>query len=454
MVLIFGLASCGGDRVAAPGHPEDSTFDTATIELPHNVLLIIADDLGVDMMQFYQPELPGLPPTPNLDSLAASGVRFDNAWSAPNCSPTRAMLLTGRFGFRTGVGQAYKVEEDAVLSYDELALPEVLSSAGYGTSAIGKWHLGSQVRDYEDSPRLHGFDWYSGSIFNFTEVALDGSPTSYFDWEKTTNGVVGRSTTYATTDTTNEAVARMASMPEPWMIWVAYNAPHLPVHVPPDALHTQDVPANPTDRGKFKMMIEAMDTEVGRLLGAMTPEQAERTTVIFLGDNGTPGPVVEVVDPAQAKGTMYQAALHVPFIVAGADVTSPGISSALVSAVDVYATIAEIAGADSLAEDSLSLLPLLDDLEATVRDTLYADKFRPNGLGPYVAYSRALRDDRYKVIDVQDADGVSLLEFYDLQADPWEQSDLLAAGLTPVEQTAYDALRQRLNGDYPSPLSP
>jgi len=415
------------------------------------VLLIVADDLGVDMMRTYQPDPTGLPPTPNLDALAASGIRFDNAWSAPSCSPSRAMLLTGRFGFRTGVGKAYEIREEVVLSYDEIALPEVLGDAGYQTSAVGKWHLGSQLADYADSPVLHGFDWYAGSIFNFTEVALDGSNTTYFDWEKTADGAVGWTTTYATTDTTDDAIGRMEAMSEPWMMWVAYNAPHLPVHVPPAALHTQEVGTNPSRHAKYKMMIEAMDTEIGRLLGAMTAEQAARTTVIFVGDNGTPGRVVESVPPDQAKGTLYQGGVHIPFLVAGADVPQPGVSQALVSVVDVFATAAAIAGREASTGDSLSLLPVLADPATTVRETLFADKFRPNGFGPYAAYGRALRDQRFKLIHLEDQSSARW-ELYDLEADPWEQDELLAGGeLTADQQVAYDALLTELEATYPSP---
>ncbi len=444
---VLVLVACGGPSDGpAPGVKSDA-------EERHNVLLIIADDLGVDKMSIYQPEFNRLPPTPNLDSLAARGVRFDNAWSSPSCSPTRAAMLTGRYPRRTGVGRAFGTYEPDVLSYDERTLPEALAEVGYDSSAAGKWHLSSAEYDYETSPLLHGFSWHAGSIFNFSEPALNGANTTYFDWEKAVNGVLTRSSTYATIDTTNDAVDRIEQMSEPWLLWVAYNAPHHPLHTPPPHLFTQERSSSPTQRELFNLDVEALDTEIGRLLGAMSTEVAARTTVIFIGDNGTSGLITDVVGERRAKGTVHEGGIHVPFIVAGPVVAAPGtVSEALVGTLDVFATAAEIAGAEAGDVDAISLVPILADPTLPGPEVLYMEKFRPNGFGPYVNYSRALRDERYKVIHVQDVNGLDDWGFYDLQVDPWEDHNLVDVGLTVDEQHVFDNLHGRLEADFPSPL--
>ncbi len=139
-----------------------------------NIVLLIADDFGVDLMGAYAE---GASPacTQNVDALAAEGLLFRNAWANPTCSPTRAALLTGKHAFRTGIGGPAGGQDDGLLPA-EITLPEVLT--GYHNVALGKWHLHGNQGDFH--PNITGFDHYAGG--------LRGGIPNYFQWRKTVNG--------------------------------------------------------------------------------------------------------------------------------------------------------------------------------------------------------------------------------------------------------------------------
>jgi arylsulfatase A-like enzyme len=354
-----------------------------------NVLIVIADDVGVDMIGVYG-EGAAPPPTPVIDALASRGVLFRNAWSNPVCSPTRASLLTGRHAFRTGVGHIVDaVPDNPALSLDEITLPEMLAlgtDGAYASAAFGKWHLGSAAVGGALAPNLAGFDHFAGALANF-----HGAET-YSSWTRVVDGAAEQTTKYATTDTVDSALAWLADAPEPWFAYVAFNSAHFPYHAPPEALHTIDLSqAGPPaqDPGPYyRAMVQAMDTELGRLLDGLGPAVTERTTIVFLGDNGSPGDVSTPPFPAShAKGTLFEGGVNVPFIVSGPLVANAGREcAALVGVTDVYATVADAAQVDlgavlpGVVLDSLSLAPYLaDPLAPSGRTTVFSEYFHPNG---------------------------------------------------------------------------
>ena len=366
-----------------------------------NFLIVIGDDLGVDKIGVYSRDdlygHPGEganpPPTPTIDALAADGVLFRNAYANPVCTPTRAAALTGRHGFRTGIGSV-----GGDLSTSELILPELLA-ATHANAALGKWHLGPNGDP--DHPNDSGFDYYAG--------ALGGGVGDYTSWPKTTQGsTVEGHTLYATTDTVDEAIAAIDGFgTSPWFVWLAFNAPHTPFHAPPAGLHTQTLSGNPNDTpiDHYAAAVEAMDSEFARLLAAIPQDVLDDTTIVFFGDNGTPRRAVEApLDPTRAKGKVYEGGVNVPLIVKSPHVplSSQGSESlALVGTVDLFATLADIVGVPSNAEDSLSLLPYLKNPALPTRANrpyAYTETFSPNGAGPFDDQRQALRDDQYKLI--------------------------------------------------------
>lgn len=435
------------------GTPNDSAEPGPTpIPTPpagsHNILVVVADDLGVEKLGSY-----GLvdspPPTPTLDQLASEGMQFDRAWAYPVCSPSRAAMLTGRHAFRTGMGRAIQPQEDDfTLSYDEWTIPEMLGP-NYTHAALGKWHLSTWAGDDGEHPMLTGFDTHAGSLANFKAFqAVDGQNQSFYDWEKSTHGMLSRTSVYATTDTTDDAIDKIGSLPEPWFLWVAYNAAHDPYHAPPPELHTQPEPVTLVER--YDAMIEAMDTEMGRLFAALGPERRERTTIIFIGDNGTPREVSEPpLDPDQVKHSVFEGGIKVPLIIAGPDVSQPGgRTDALVNLTDLYATVAELAGVPSedpavlAATDSVSLVPWLQDpTHVGDRQYVYAERYGPNGsMPPTDFWQQAIRDDRWKLHVYLNAPD----QFFDLGDDWFEGDNLLTGTLTPEQADAYDRLSAEL----------
>jgi hypothetical protein len=235
------------------------------------------------------------------------------------------------------------------------------------------------------APNMHGYDHFAGTLGNLED---------HFDHERVVDGVLTRSTRYALTEQVDDALAWILGGSGPWLCYVAFNSIHAPLHAPPDELHGVDLTptGDPTkdSRAMLDAMVEALDTEIGRLLAGLGPE-LDDTTVVFLGDNGTPGQfTLAPFDPAHGKATMHEGGLQVPLIVAGPRVAVPGAEcAALVHASDVFATVAELAGVDptdvqppGTVLDSISLVPWLEDPgRPSARDTLVAEFFFPNGPG-------------------------------------------------------------------------
>ena len=422
-----------------------------------SVLVIIADDVGVDRVGAYGGTAPGQHPnpgkTPNIDRLAGRGVLFRNAWASPICTVARATMLTGRHGFRTGIGANIEGgSPGGLLSPSELCLPALLNvgtNGAYTSIGIGKWHLGSNL-DGDDHPLSCGFDHFLGNRRGF-------GPGNYYRWRKIVDGALFPTFTYATTSCVDDALRAFEASSGPMFVWLAFNAPHQPLHRPPNALHSFALsgPPDATPVDHMKAMTEAMDSEIGRLLASLSPARRAETTVIFIGDNGT---TAESTDapflPEHAKTTVFEGGVHVPLIIAGPTVVSPGRESeALVQALDIYSTVAELAGVDPRAYlppgrklDSISLCPLLEDPLATGQHSfLYSEIFQPFGSGirNSLIYDLALRGERYKFLRARPSPIHAAVDsLFDLSLDPFEQNDLLLGALSPEQDQAYqDFLR-------------
>lgn len=418
-----------------------------------NILLIILDDFGADSSSLYNSTGAGasLPPTPNIDALARAGVVFRNAYANPVCSPTRACLLTGRHAFRHGVGNVVE-PGGTVLPATEFTLPEAFAANAvalpYHLAQFGKWHLHNQI----NSPAtIGGWPHYAGN--------LSAGLANYTNWAKTVDGVreLNR-TNYATTDVVDDARAWIqARQSEPWFAWIAFNAPHAPLHKPPNALHhydslsgTQsDIDSNP--RPYYEAMVEAVDAEIARLLAVVDRNE---THIILLGDNGTPGNVIQPpYATGRAKGTLYEGGIRVPLLITGPSVVSvPRTNEALVHVVDLFATILELAGINRAATvpsnvvlDSRSLLPILRNETEPAR-CVY-DEIFGSGFGGPASQGRTLRNERFKLLNFT----TGSKEFYDLWSDPYEKTNLLNQTLTPIQQANYNSLVLRL-GNYQDAL--
>ncbi len=417
----------------------------------HNVIFVIADDIGADYCGFYSnytlydPILDTIA-MPNVRRLLKRGVRFKNAWSNPVCSPTRAGMLTGRYSFRTGVGNAIGAGTLSVLNTNEITIPKLLdvySPNGISKALIGKWHLQLPSVTNYNNPNIMGFNHYEGS--------LSGGISDYFNWQKIKNGVASTNTNYATTEVVNNSISWITAQPttQPFFLWMAFNAPHSPFHLPPAGLYSDttlsgtaaDISANP--KKYYKAMVQAMDHELGRLFDYLQSSgKWTNTDIVFIGDNGA--------DPAinqgsgSAKGSVYQKGISVPFIISGPTVVNPNRSSdALVSTVDLFATALELFGFSNWQSqipsnkpvDSKSLIPILLNTATAVRPWAFTEVFKDT---PTSGDGKAMRNTEYKLIKFDDGTE----KFFNLMTNPIEtiNQNLLLGTLNTVQTANYTSL--------------
>lgn len=328
---------------------------TSAVKQP-NILLIIADDMGLDASRCYQVG-ENQAPMPVVETLCNQGMVFENAYADPLCSPTRATLMTGQYGFRTGIGSVIRWDRDAGLSPDVTSLFDVLNHSGYAGAVIGKWHLAGSGNGL-DHPAQLGVGEYYG--------IYKGAVPSYSSWDGVDNGAGIHVDGYSTSVFTDRAIEWTQAQQKPWFLWLAYNAPHTPFHVPPAGLlHSSigladdeaEIRRNPLPY--FNAMLEAMDSEIGRLLESMPAEVRRNTVVMFIGDNGSPNQVARsLYGDRGAKGSIFEGGTHVPLIIQGPGVAA-GRSDALVNSTDLFSTIAALSGAHPQMSDAADLAPLL-----------------------------------------------------------------------------------------------
>jgi arylsulfatase A-like enzyme len=392
--------------------------------LQKNVLTVIADDFGIDASSSYNTG-GAKPKLRTLESLAKNGVVFDNAWVNPVCTPTRAAIYTGKYGFRTNVGGV-----DDLLSTQETTIQKAVSASGiYSNAVIGKWHVAGGEPD-PTHPAQMGVQYYSGF--------LSGALQDYSNWNGVEQGRSFRSNKYSTTFFTDKAVNWIEKQRQPWSLSLTYNAPHAPFHLPPQELRRRSLSGTPEDirqnpQQYYFAAAEAMDAELGRLLNSMPAQTRANTVVMFIGDNGTPQRVIQSPFSSDgAKGTVKEGGVRVPLIVSGAGVTRKNQrEDALVNGTDLFATIAEITGADaSTGVDSLSFKDAFTNPNFQGRDYAYTELFTDRGGGGRRGNSDnqgprnvwAIRDQRYKLIyDVT----AGQEELYDLTTDLGETNNLL-----------------------------
>ncbi|MEM7161380.1 MAG: sulfatase-like hydrolase/transferase [Bacteroidota bacterium] len=438
MIRIVLFCSCAVLFFSCSKNEESQSCNAPSLT-NRNVLLIIADDMGIDASPGYAigAEKPSMP---HLEALMTAGLTFENAWSYPICAPTRATILSGKYGVHTGV---LNVEEAGTISPDEISIQQHIDDQTgnlYRHGLFGKWHLSPGE---PNRPNEMGIDHFAGII--------GGGLGDYSSWTFSENGVNTPSTEYFTTKITDEAIEWINDQNQPWFCWMAYTAPHTPFHLPPDNLHNQgalpedqaSIDANPLPY--YMAMMESLDHEMGRLMDNIPQEEMANTCVIFIGDNGTTGQVIQAPYTSNdSKGSLRQGGVNVPFVISGSGVTRNGDRDEnLVSSVDLFATIAELTGAGSgNIEDSQSIVPLLTNSTSIGREYNYTEVL--NTSSPAQS-GYAIRNKNYKLI-LRDNGS---FRFYNLEEDPFEQNNLSAGIQSPEQQalfqelsTAADSLRE------------
>lgn len=408
MMLVVFFSTCKSDDDMGGGV-------TTSSDLP-NILLIIADDMGKDATAGYT-EGSTKPNTPYINDIREEGLKFNNFWVNPTCSPTRAAMITGKYGYHTGVkwaGDELGVSENILHKY----ISEETNGA-YSSAIIGKWHLSGD--DADINPEVFGIDYYAG--------LMRGGVQDYYRWQLTENGNASLSTSYITETFTDLSIDWVNSQNKPWFLWLAYNAPHTPFHAPPVEMHSQgDLPAyaeGMDEEPYYMAAIEAMDYQIGELLNNIPQEELDNTVIIFIGDNGTPNQVVQAPYISdKAKGSLYQGGINVPLFIKGKGVSRTGEDNSLICNTDMFSTIANLAGiSESSVHDSKSFVNLLNS-ESSHRDFQYTE------MNDGTRDKWTISNGSYKLI--VSANGNE--EMYDLSEDPYENVNLLNGTLSLMEE--------------------
>lgn len=432
--------------------PSEAGPDAAS-RAPH-IVVLIADDLGIG----YAPCVSAEPIMDNLESLCDSALVFTRVYTHPYCTPSRAAMMTGRHPFRT---RSVDVSEDAFkLGLEQITIPEIIRAAGdpeYRFAAFGKWHLASDETGGVLNPNLQGFDHFEGT-------PRQHHTYRYRDYEWIVNGVLDEAgvETYKTTHIVDRAAAhfRANGSQAPWLYWVGFVSPHLPFHLPPRDLHSRhDLPERefrsvwrePTGPDELRInrtapqavpyyqaMIEALDTEIARLVQDIVSSSDRPVIFVFLGDNGDAG---EVAPNAQTglrgtKAMVYEMGVRVPLMVWSSDPgwseRFAGRSDRLTHLADLFPTLAAIA---AVPPDQFDYAPIdgrgfASEIwpgadEGEPHQAIYVQRGNPRAQ-PF-ALSAVSQGGHKLIIREQDrtvrySDG--FIEFFDLRADPGEANNL------------------------------
>ncbi len=386
---------------------------TSQIVAQKNILLIISDDIGVDATNGYH-DLEIQLTTPTLDSLRQEGISFENVFSTPVCGSTRATIMTGKHGIKTGM------LANGTLSTDHRSIFKAIAEEtddAYANAVIGKWHIGPNGN--LNHPQEHGVEYYTG--------LFQGAPSDYFSWNRVVDGVSQLEENYLTEVLTELSINWIEQQSKPWFLWLAHSAAHSPYHTPPDHMHTLQNTTN--NYRKFLAMQESIDYSINAILKSMSQAQRENTVVIYIGDNGTPNSLLRDYPDGHGKGTLYQGGIRVPMIISGPGVLRKGErEDALVHLTDLHATILEIVGAELPGGifNSLSFKNLLEGEEQEERDYNYSEYENANG------YLYCIRNQQYKLL--VHSGGVQ--EFYDLTNDSLEFENLMEDFMLTAAQSS------------------
>ncbi|MGH9656960.1 MAG: sulfatase family protein, partial [Bryobacteraceae bacterium] len=402
---------------------------------PLNIVVILADDLGWGDLGCYG----GSIRTPNLDRLAAEGMRFTNYYSAnPVCSPSRAGLLTGRYPTRAGVPRVLFPNDTTGLPESEQTIAQLLKTRGYRTMCVGKWHLG-HLPPY--LPTRRGFDGYFGIPYS-----NDMSPTPILRNEETIEEPARQET--LTPRYTEEAVKFIRSTNgSPFFLYMPHTYPHIP-------LHASERFRGRSPQGLYGDVIEELDWSVGEVMKAAP----ENTLILFTSDNGpwfqgSPGRL------RGRKGMTWEGGVRVPLLARlPGRIPARRVSNAVASALDIFPTIANLCGTGPSKNqvDGIDLWPILSGqkIELDREPLLYFDNVHLQcaRLGRY-----KLHLSRYNSVTYSPAPAAGRLnlplpapELYDLTADPDESYNL-----APEKPRTVDEIRgrvEKLMAGFPSEI--
>ena len=416
-----------------------------------NIIYFLADDLGWADVGFHGPDIK----TPNIDKLAAEGVKLEAFYVMPVCTPTRASLLTGRYPIRYGLQfNVLRPGGQHGLAVEERTLPQALREAGYETAICGKWHLGVARKEY--LPMQRGFDhqygFFMGALDYFTHIEANG-----FDWHR--DEKVCRDEGYTTHLIAKESIRliEQRDKAKPLFLYVAFNAPHSPFQCPPEYSAPYVNMAEP--RRTYAGMIAAMDEAIGQIVAAVDQQGLRKNTLfIFSSDNGgmpSKGALSQIASNGSLRGgksTLYEGGVRVPaFATWDGHIPSGSVVTEPLHIVDWYPTLLKLAGASldqKLPLDGRDAWPTIAQGKPSPHDAIFLNnvgregairmgnwKLVRNGKDVFDEESdsgagkKASKEDKNAKRDASDT-----YELFNLAEDPYEKNNLAGSFPEKVQE--------------------
>lgn len=389
------------------------------------------DDLGKEWISCYGAENIK---TPNIDALAKTGMKFNNAYSMPQCTPSRVSLLTGQYPWRTGWINLWDVPSNGIAYFDwkqreNMTFARIMKNAGYVTAAAGKWH----VNDFRVEPQAmqkHGFDdWCM-----WTGVESNNQPSRrryHHPYLNTPQGSKTYSNQFGPNIFTNFLINFMDKhRDKPMMLYYPMILPHTPL------IHIPGKPKTNNMLQRHINMVQYIDNLVGQLISALDRFALRNNTIVFFTtDNGTTPKITGTINGQKIPGgkkVKLESGVCEPFIA-----NCPGLipvmeTDALTDFTDMLPTFAELGGAiipPDIKLDGQSIAPLLlGKTQNSVREWIMAMGHGPARVdnlgvrGQFDFASRVIRDKRYKVWIARNR---TIIRLHDLKHDPFERENLL-----------------------------
>ena len=442
LVALVTIAGASWQADAAPATPKRP-----------NIVHIVADDLGWKDVGFNgATDIK----TPNIDKLAETGAKFTQFYVQPMCTPTRAALMTGRYPYRYGLQtMVIPSVSDYGLDTTEWLMPQALKEAGYKTAIIGKWHLGHADKKYW--PKQRGFDYQYGAMIGELDY-FTHDEHGVLDWFRDNEPVKeeGYTTTLLGKDAEKYIDAHDPSTP--FYLYLTFNAPHTPYQAPQEYIDRFKNIEDPTRR-TYAGMVSCLDDEIGRVIAALDKKGIrDNTLIIFHSDNGgtrnamfagVMADMSKVTLPCdngpyrEGKGTLFEGATRVCALANWPGKIKAGSTvDGLIHAVDLYPTLADLAGASTekcKPLDGVNVWSVISEGKASPRNELVYN------IEPFRA---AIRQGDWKLIWRTLIP--TTVDLYNLADDPSETKNL--ASEHPEKVTEIQKRLNELGKDSAKPL--
>lgn len=419
LLLLASLPAAASLRgVPQPHPPQPAPAAIPDDSRPPNVLIILADDMGFADLNVNNPQLHS--PTPRLNELAATGVRFTRHYTESTCSPSRAALLSGRYPARAnfkpnGFGLPPELQ----------TMPKAFQAAGYRTHQIGKWHLGHLVP--EAWPDAQGFDTWLGFLNQWLMVHPDRddgfhySQTTHRDvWLQNEKGVIKQYPGHLTDVSSDEAIRLIhVDRDRPWFMYLAYYAPHEPME--PRIDYARQFPFTPG--GRYAALVAHLDARIKDVIDALKETgQYERTIIVFASDNGGVSHGVDSNAPYRGRKVDYlEGGIRTPLLISWpGHIAADRVTDEVVSIMDIYPTVATLAHVPFPAD--LDGRPLFEGGGALVENAPPRPLFWDISIGTNKRYGALSADGRWRLY----RDWLGEPSLFDLATDPISAVDVAA----------------------------